>query len=196
MSSAGWQGYWIDAARTLRMEDDAVIILDPVNRDVIDAALRTPSKNSIGGSCTLSLMVMALGSLFRHDLVEWMTCMTYQAASRVSAQTMHERLLQMGEAHLAAKRCSRIRRPRSSTSIAKWPESCDDKRFPTEHTKRAARGVRSSPGSTRCLGSCPYEGRRGSGREAPRPTRSLGRENDDPSPLISFVVRCAATAGS
>jgi aspartate-semialdehyde dehydrogenase len=99
----GWDGYWIDAASTLRMADDAVIILDPVNRNVIDAALAKGVRNYIGGNCTVSLMMMALGGLLQHDLVEWMTCMTYQSASGAGAQTMRELLQQMGEAHLAAK---------------------------------------------------------------------------------------------
>ena len=99
----GWNGYWIDAASALRMKDDAVIILDPVNREVIDAALAAGVKNYIGGNCTVSLMLMALAGLFRADLVEWMTCMTYQAASGAGAQNMRELLQQMGEAHLAAE---------------------------------------------------------------------------------------------
>jgi len=103
LRAAGWNGYWIDAASSLRMKDDAVIILDPVNREVIDAALARGVKNYIGGNCTVSLMMMALAGLFRHDLIEWMTCMTYQAASGAGAQNMRELLQQMGEAHLAAK---------------------------------------------------------------------------------------------
>ncbi len=103
LRAAGWNGYWIDAAKTLRMQDDAVIILDPVNRPVIDAALARGIRNYIGGNCTVSLMVMALAGLFRHDLIEWMTCMTYQAASGAGAQNMRELLQQMGEAHLAAR---------------------------------------------------------------------------------------------
>jgi aspartate-semialdehyde dehydrogenase len=99
----GWSGYWIDAASALRMADDAVIILDPVNRGVIDAALAKGVKNYIGGNCTVSLMMMALAGLFKRDLIEWMTCMTYQAASGAGAQNMRELLQQMGEAHLAAK---------------------------------------------------------------------------------------------
>jgi aspartate-semialdehyde dehydrogenase len=103
LRAAGWNGYWIDAASALRMKDDAIIILDPVNRDVIDAALARGVKTYVGGNCTVSLMLMALAGLFRRDLVEWMTCMTYQAASGAGAQNMRELLLQMGEAHLAAK---------------------------------------------------------------------------------------------
>jgi aspartate-semialdehyde dehydrogenase len=92
----GWKGYWIDAASTLRMEKDAVIILDPVNRNVIDAALRNGQKDFIGGNCTVSLMLMALGGLFRAGLVEWLSTMTYQAASGAGAPNMRELLAQMG----------------------------------------------------------------------------------------------------
>jgi len=103
LRAAGWKGYWIDAASALRMKDDAVIILDPVNRNVIDAALAKGVKNYIGGNCTVSLMMMAMAGLFRHGLIEWMTCMTYQSASGAGAQNMRELLLQMGEAHMAAR---------------------------------------------------------------------------------------------
>jgi len=99
LRQAGWQGYWIDAASTLRMADDAVIILDPVNRDVIDRALERGIRNYIGGNCTVSLMLMAMTGLFRAGLVEWMTAMTYQAASGAGAQHMRELVSQMGRAH-------------------------------------------------------------------------------------------------
>jgi len=99
LRKAGWNGYWIDAASTLRMKDDAVIILDPVNRKVIDAALATGKKDFIGGNCTVSLMLMALGGLFRAGLVEWISSMTYQAASGAGAPNMRELLSQMGVLH-------------------------------------------------------------------------------------------------
>ena len=99
LRQAGWQGYWIDAASTLRMEKDAVIILDPVNRNVIDAALKNGQKDFIGGNCTVSLMLMALGGLFRADLIEWLSSMTYQAASGAGAPNMRELLSQMGVLH-------------------------------------------------------------------------------------------------
>ena len=99
LRGAGWQGYWIDAASALRMDDDAIIILDPVNMDVIEKALATGVKNFIGGNCTVSLMLMAMGGLFRQGLVEWMSAMTYQAASGAGAQNMRELLQQMGVAH-------------------------------------------------------------------------------------------------
>ena len=95
----GWNGYWIDAASTLRMEDNAVIILDPVNRNVIDKALKNGQKDFIGGNCTVSLMLMALGGLFRANLVEWLSSMTYQAASGAGAPNMRELLIQKGFLH-------------------------------------------------------------------------------------------------
>ena len=103
LRAAGWQGYWIDAASALRMEKDAVIILDPVNKPVIDKALASGVKNFIGGNCTVSLMLMAIDGLLKQDLVEWVTAMTYQAASGAGAQNMRELLQQMGEVHFAAK---------------------------------------------------------------------------------------------
>ena len=96
LRQAGWQGHWIDAARTLRMADDAVIILDPVNRPLIDRALAAGIRDFIGGNCTVSLMVMAMHGLFKADLVEWITSMTYQAASGGGAKHMRELVTQMG----------------------------------------------------------------------------------------------------
>lgn len=103
LRAAGWNGYWIDAASTLRMNDDAVIVLDPVNRDVIDSALARGVKNYIGGNCTVSCMLMGLGGLFEQGLVEWMTSMTYQAASGGGAQHMRELLTQFGTINAAVK---------------------------------------------------------------------------------------------
>ena len=91
----GWRGFWIDAASTLRMEKDSVIILDPVNRRVIDDALARGIRDFIGGNCTVSLMLMALGGLFEKNLIEWMTSMTYQAASGAGAKNMRELVAQM-----------------------------------------------------------------------------------------------------
>lgn len=96
LRKSGWDGYWIDAASKLRMNDDALIILDPVNRSVIENGLAKGIKNYIGGNCTVSCMLMGLGGLFQHDLVEWMTTMTYQAASGGGAQHMRELLTQFG----------------------------------------------------------------------------------------------------
>jgi aspartate-semialdehyde dehydrogenase len=103
LRASGWDGYWIDAASTLRMTDSAVIILDPVNRDVIDRALAAGTRDFIGGNCTVSLMLMAMTGLFRAGLVEWVSAMTYQAASGAGAQHMRELVAQMGVAHAAVK---------------------------------------------------------------------------------------------
>jgi len=96
LRAAGWKGYWIDAASTLRMQDDSIIVLDPVNLDVIRDGLSKGVNTFVGGNCTVSLMLMALGGLFQHDLIEWITPMTYQAASGAGARNMRELLQQMG----------------------------------------------------------------------------------------------------
>jgi aspartate-semialdehyde dehydrogenase len=96
LRASGWNGYWIDAASTLRMKDDAVIVLDPVNRNVIDQALDKGVKNFIGGNCTNSILLMGVGGLFRENLVEWVSSMTYQAASGGGANHMRELLQGMG----------------------------------------------------------------------------------------------------
>ncbi len=112
LRAAGWRGYWIDAASALRMKDNAVIILDPVNRKVIQDALARGIKDYIGGNCTVSLMLMGLGGLFTHGLVEWMTAMTYQAASGAGAQNMRELIQQMGAIHGAV--ANRLDEPASA----------------------------------------------------------------------------------
>jgi aspartate-semialdehyde dehydrogenase len=103
LRAAGWKGYWIDAAKTLRMSDDAVIILDPVNMPVIKDALAKGLKDFIGGNCTVSCMLMGVGALFKADLVEWMTATTYQAASGGGAKHMRELLTQYGTLNAAVK---------------------------------------------------------------------------------------------
>jgi aspartate-semialdehyde dehydrogenase len=103
LRAAGWKGHWIDAASALRMREDAVIILDPVNRDVIDHALSRGVKDYIGGNCTVSLMLMAMHGLFKAGLVEWITAMTYQAASGAGAQNMRELVAQMGAVHACVR---------------------------------------------------------------------------------------------
>ena len=103
LRAAGWQGYWIDAASTLRMKDDAIIVLDPINLGVIKDGLSKGVKNYIGGNCTVSCMLMGLGGLFKHDLVDWMTSMTYQAASGGGAQHMRELLTQFGSINAEVK---------------------------------------------------------------------------------------------
>ena len=96
LRQSGWTGYWIDAASTLRMEEDSIIVLDPVNHDVISNALSDGNKTFVGGNCTVSLMLMALGGLFREGMIEWISPMTYQAASGAGAQNMRELIRQMG----------------------------------------------------------------------------------------------------
>ena len=133
LRAAGWTGYWIDAASALRMQKDAVIILDPVNRDVIDAALKQGGKNFIGGNCTVSLMLMGMHGLFKAGLVEWVTAMTYQAASGAGAQNMRELLAQMGALHGPVK--SLLDDPVSSILEIdrKVSESQRGGALPTEH---------------------------------------------------------------
>jgi aspartate-semialdehyde dehydrogenase len=133
LRAAGWSGYWIDAASALRMEKDAVIILDPVNRPVIDKAVASGVKSFIGGNCTVSLMLMAIDGLLKADLVEWVSAMTYQAASGAGAQNMRELLQQMGEVHFAAK--SLLSDPASAILEIDREVAgiLRDESFPTEH---------------------------------------------------------------
>ena len=133
LRAAGWKGYWIDAASTLRMADDAVIVLDPVNRDVIDRALDGGGLNFIGGNCTVSLMLMAMAGLFRAGLVEWVTAMTYQAASGAGAQNMRELLSQMGVAHASV--AGLLINPRSAILDIdrELTEAMRSPGFPSEH---------------------------------------------------------------
>ncbi|MGH8802395.1 MAG: aspartate-semialdehyde dehydrogenase [Casimicrobiaceae bacterium] len=187
LREAGYRGYWIDAASTLRMRDDAVIILDPVNRDLIDRALAAGRKDFIGGNCTVSLMVMALAGLFRHDLVEWMTCMTYQAASGAGAQNMRELLNQMGEAHLAAK--ALLDDPRSSILDIDREVAgiLRDERFPTEHFGVPLAGSL-IPWIDKDLGNGVSREEWKGGAET---NKILGRGND-PVPIESICVRVGA----
>ena len=138
LRAAGWRGHWIDAASTLRMHDDAVIILDPVNLEVIRDALARGGRNWIGGNCTVSLMLMGLGGLFRHDLVEWISAMTYQAASGAGAQNMRELLQQMGTLHDAVK--AELAEPASAILEIdrKVAESMRSAAFPSTHFRNTA----------------------------------------------------------
>lgn len=99
LRESGWDGYWIDAASALRMVDDSIIVLDPVNKDVIEQGLEQGVKTFVGGNCTVSLMLLALGGLFEQDLIEWVSPMTYQAASGAGARNMKELIAQMGAIH-------------------------------------------------------------------------------------------------
>jgi len=183
----GFTGYWIDAASTLRMRDDAIIILDPVNRALIDRAVADGTRNFIGGNCTVSLMVMALAGLFRHGLVEWMTCMTYQAASGAGAQNMRELLQQMGEAHLAAK--ALLDDPASSILDIDREVAgiLRDERFPTEHIGVPLAGSL-IPWIDKDLGNGTSREEWKGGAET---NRILGRRSD-PIPVESICVRIGA----
>lgn len=103
LRASGWNGHWVDAASALRMKDDAIIVLDPVNLNVIEDGLAKGNRNWIGGNCTVSLMLMGLGGLFQNDMIEWVTSMTYQAASGAGAQNMRELIAQMGAIHASVK---------------------------------------------------------------------------------------------
>lgn len=138
LRAAGWTGHWIDAASSLRMADDAVIVLDPVNRDVIDRALTQGGNNWIGGNCTVSLMLMAMGGLFKHDMIEWVSAMTYQAASGAGAQNMRELLSQMGALHDAVK--TELANPSSAILDIdrKVAATMRDASFPTKNFRNTA----------------------------------------------------------
>lgn len=138
LRASGWKGHWIDAASALRMDDDAVIVLDPVNLNVIKDALVRGGRDWIGGNCTVSLMLMGIGGLFKHDLVEWVSAMTYQAASGAGAQNMRELLAQMGVLHDAVK--SELADPKSAIldidrKVAETMRSAD---FPVKNFRDTA----------------------------------------------------------
>jgi aspartate-semialdehyde dehydrogenase len=187
LREAGYRGWWIDAASALRMKEGAVIVLDPVNRDVIDRAIAAGVRDFIGGNCTVSLMLMALAGLFRNDLVEWLTCMTYQAASGAGAQNMRELLHQMGEAHLAAK--TLLDDPSSSILDIDREVAgiLRDERFPTEHFGVPLAGSL-IPWIDKDLGNGISREEWKGGAET---NKILGREND-PIPIESICVRVGA----
>lgn len=182
----GWQGYWIDAASAKRMDADSVIVLDPVNRPVIDRGIDAGLKNYIGGNCTVSLMLMALHGLFRDDLVEWMTCMTYQAASGGGARHMRELIAQMqhigeGAADLLADPASEI-----LAMDRRVQNSLRDERFPAEQF--------SVPLAASLLPWIDTPSERGETREERKAfdegNKILG--NDTPIPIDSLCVRVGA----
>jgi hypothetical protein len=128
LRAAGWTGHWIDAASTLRMEKDAVIILDPVNMPVIQAALKNGEKNWIGGNCTVSCMLMGVGALYKAGLVEWMNTQTYQAASGGGAQHMRELLTQYGTLNAEVKALLEPKFPQGTEAdhVMSYAERCAD----------------------------------------------------------------------
>ena len=187
LRAAGWNGHWIDAASTLRMEQDAVIILDPVNRNVIDQALASGGRNWIGGNCTVSLMLMSLGGLFRENLVEWATSMTYQAASGAGAQNMRELLKQMGEAHRIAQ--GLLADPTSAILDIdrEVAGTLRDERFPTAHFGVPLAGSL-IPWIDKDLGNGQSKEEWKGGAET---NKILGRESN-PTPIDGLCVRIGA----
>ena len=190
LRAAGWPGLWLDAASTLRMKEDAVIVLDPVNRAVIDAGLASGIRDYIGGNCTVSLMLMGLGGLFAQGWVEWMSTMTYQAASGAGAQNMRELVKQMRALGGVDPPCWRTAPPSSTWTRRSPPPS--PPRGSRRRTSAPPWPAASSPGSTR-------PGRtarpRRNGRAWPRPTRSSAVPG--PSRWTASACgwgRCAATA--
>ncbi len=187
LRQSGWKGYWIDAASALRMNEDAVIILDPVNMNVIEDALHRGVRNYIGGNCTVSLMLMGLHGLFKANLVEWMTAMTYQAASGAGAENMRELVKQMGAAHGAAK--SLVDDPASAIleidrAVAAMLRS--DK-YPKEHFGAALAGSL-IPWIDKDLGNGQSREEWKGGAEG---NKILGRERD-PIPIDGICVRVGA----
>ncbi|MBU3735996.1 MAG: aspartate-semialdehyde dehydrogenase, partial [Methylobacterium sp.] len=187
LRAAGWNGHWIDAASTLRMDKDAVIILDPVNRSVIDQALAAGGRNWIGGNCTVSLMLMALGGLFRENLVVWATSMTYQAASGAGAQNMRELLMQMGEAHRVAM--DFLSDPTSAILDIdrEVAGTLRDEGFPTAHFGVPLAGSL-IPWIDKDLGNGQSKEEWKGGAET---NKILGRESD-PTPIDGLCVRIGA----
>ena len=187
LRAEGWSGYWIDAASTLRMQPDATIILDPVNRAVIDRALARGVKNYIGGNCTVSLMLMGVHGLLKAGLVEWVTAMTYQAASGAGAQHMRELVAQMGVAYAAAARLledpasSILDIDRAVSGALRGPK------LPVEHFGQALAGS-ALPWIDKDLGT-------GQSREEWKAqaegNKILGREAD-PIPFDGICVRISA----
>ncbi len=183
----GWQGYWIDAASTKRMDDDAVVVLDPVNRELIDRSIESGLRNYIGSNCTVSLMLLSLAGLFAEDLIEWVTCMTYQAASGVGARNMHELVAQMA---MIGKECEALLADSSSgilqlDALVNQTLAHDD--FPIEEF-----------GAPLAASLIPWIDRAVEGGETREEWKAfaegnkiLGRQND-PVPIDSICVRIGA----
>ena len=199
LRAAGWKGYWIDAAKTLRMQDDAVIILDPVNLNVIQDALKRGVRDYIGGNCTVSCMLMGVGALFKADLVEWMTCTTYQAASR-----------RRRAAH--ARTADAVRHAeRGGARAARRPGLGHPGDRPPGRRRDAARPVRRRDRQLRRAAGRqpdPLDRRRPRRRHQPGRVEGRRRDQQDPRPRPGFrqrgrrrstrsacaSARCAATA--
>lgn len=133
LRAAGWDGFWVDASSALRMDEESVIVLDPVNRRVIDDSIREGKKSFIGGNCTVSLMLMALAGLFRENLVEWITSMTYQAASGAGAKNMRELVAQMAAVGKATEDLLADPASAALELDRRVLETMNGADFPTEH---------------------------------------------------------------
>ena len=187
LRASGWDGYWIDAASALRLDPDAVIVLDPVNGDAIARALEAGGRLFVGGNCTVSLMLMALGGLFRAGLVEWASAMTYQAASGAGAANMRELLAQMGALHGSAAEL--LTDPASSILDIdrRVTAALRDSRFPTAEFGQPLAGSLLPWIDTELANGQSREEWKG-GVEA---NRILGREGD-PVPIDGICVRVGA----
>jgi len=187
LMSSGWRGFWLDAASTRRMDDDSIVVLDPVNRKVIERGLRDGIRTYVGGNCTVSLMLMALGGLFQNDLVEWLSTQTYQAASGSGANNMRELLQQMGQ--LYASVAEKLDDPASAileidsavTEVQRAPS------FPTNHF--------GAPLAGSLIAWIDSEGQGGQSREEwkgqAETNKILGREQN-PIPVDGTCVRVGA----
>ncbi|HHH39159.1 MAG TPA: aspartate-semialdehyde dehydrogenase [Sedimenticola sp.] len=187
LRESGWQGYWIDAASALRMEPESVIVLDPVNMNLITDALDAGVKDFIGGNCTVSLMLMALGGLFREGLVEWVTAMTYQAASGAGARNMRELIEQMGAIHASV--APLLQDPASAILEIdrRVAETLRSDTFPSAHFGVPLAGSLIPWIDTQLPNGQSREEWKG-GAET---NRILGRE-DDPLPIDGICVRIGA----
>jgi aspartate-semialdehyde dehydrogenase len=187
LRASGWEGYWIDAASAMRLADDSVIILDPVNRPVIDRAIDRGIRNYIGGNCTVSLMLMSMAGLLRENLVEWVTAMTYQAASGAGAQNMRELAAQMGVTHasvaaLLADRQSNILE--IDRAIAATMRSAE---FPTAHF-----GFPLAGSVLPWIGEDPGTGQSKEETKAQTEGNKILGRQDQPIPIDGLCVRIGA----
>jgi aspartate-semialdehyde dehydrogenase len=192
LRAAGWNGHWIDAASTLRMEKDAVIILDPVNMPVIQKALSNGGKNWIGGNCTVSCMLMGVGALYKAGLVEWMSTQTYQAASGGGAQHMRELLTQYGTLNAEVK--ALLDDPKSA--ILEIDRKVIAKQRALTGAETANFGVPTGrladPVDRQGSGQWPCP--RKNGRAWPRPTRSWAWARASAPPPFRWMVSACAWA--
>ena len=187
LRSRGWDGLWIDAASTLRMNDDSIIVLDPINRDVIDKGLAKGTKDFIGGNCTVSCMLMGLGGLFKHGLVEWGTSMTYQAASGAGAKNMRELVEPDGRSTAQVENGWMIRRRPSWTLTAR----CCPPAHPTSRLAISGPAGRQRPHPVDRLGLDNGQTRE-EWKGVAETNKILGTSGDEPIPMDGLCVRIGA----